>query len=108
MIKFLLIFKFIEFILCQNQQQKPLPSPSFGRIFNNSIKTKSFANNLSACTNPASYDFIQRAGTSKYYAIGDIQMSWIDAENYCQSFGAHLPVTVSASDTNFFRCKPIY
>ncbi|RMZ98887.1 macrophage mannose receptor 1-like [Brachionus plicatilis] len=102
MIAFLLIFNLIQFILCQHQQ-KPLPSPSFGRIFNKSMKTRSFDNNLSACSDPASYGFIQRAGTNKYYAIADIQMNWIDAENYCQSFGAHLPVAASASDTNFFR-----
>ncbi|RNA15691.1 macrophage mannose receptor 1 [Brachionus plicatilis] len=102
MIAFLLIFNLIQFILCQHQQ-KPLPSPSFGRVFNKSMKTRSFDNNLSACSDLASYGFIQRAGTNKYYAIADIQMNWIDAENYCQSFGAHLPVAASASDTNFFR-----
>ncbi|RNA05844.1 hypothetical protein BpHYR1_011337 [Brachionus plicatilis] len=102
MIKFLAILNLAQLILCQHQQ-KPLPSPSFGRIFNNSIKTRHFGNGLSACTNPASFGFIKRAGTTKYYSIADIQMNWIDGENYCQSFGAHLPVAVSASDTNFFR-----
>ncbi|RNA05364.1 hypothetical protein BpHYR1_026669 [Brachionus plicatilis] len=95
MIKFLAILNLINLILCQ-QQQKPLSSRSFGRDFNNSIRTRNFDNRISACTNPASYDFIQRAGTSKYYAIADIQMNWIDAENYCQKFGAHLPVASSA------------
>ncbi|RNA26341.1 hypothetical protein BpHYR1_004038 [Brachionus plicatilis] len=95
MIKLLAILNLIHVILCQNQQ-KPLPSPSFGRIFNNTIKTRNFGNGLSACTNPGSYGFIQRAGTTKYYLIADIQMNWIDGENYCQSFGAHLPVAASA------------
>ncbi|RNA41475.1 C-type lectin domain family 4 member M-like isoform X1 [Brachionus plicatilis] len=95
MIKFFAILNLIQLILCQHQQ-KPLPSPSFGRIFNNTIKTRNFDNSLSACTNPSSYGFIQRAGTTKYYAIADLQMNWIDGENYCQSFGAHLPVASSA------------
>ncbi|RNA34221.1 hypothetical protein BpHYR1_044889, partial [Brachionus plicatilis] len=30
----------------------------------------------------ASYGFIQRAGTNKYYATADLQMNWIDVENY--------------------------
>ena len=109
MIKFLAILNFIQLILCQNQQ-KPLPSPSFGRVFNNnnSNKTRNFDNIFSTCINPASNGFIQRVGTTKYYLIADIQMNWIDAENYCQSFGAHLPVATSASDTNFFRCELIF
>lgn len=103
MFKFLLAINLICLIVCQ-EQQKPLPSPSFGRVF----KAKNFDNSFSACTNPASYGFVQRAGTTKYYSIADIQMNWIDAENYCQSFGAHLPVATSASDINFFRCKKFF
>ena len=31
-------------------------------------------------------------------------MNWIEAENYCQSFGAHLPIPKNMDDINFFRC----
>lgn len=99
----------VNLILCE-QQQSPLPSPSFGRIFKNSNNTRNFFfpnNNILVCTNPAAYGFVQRAGTTKYYATADIQLTWIDAENYCQYFDAHLPVAVDASDMNFFRCKLI-
>ncbi|RNA28450.1 serine threonine kinase [Brachionus plicatilis] len=104
MIKNIILLCLIKLILCQ-QQQPPLPSPSFGRVFRNLIKTRNFYfnDNNSICTNPAAYGFVQRAGTAKYYATADLQMNWIDAENYCQFFGAHLPVAADASDNNFFR-----
>jgi len=56
------------------------------------------------CSNTKKFGFVQRVGTNKYYSVADLMMRWIDAENYCQSFGAHLPVVKSNADNDFLRC----
>jgi hypothetical protein len=83
-------------------QQNPLPSPCFGRRparFLDEITTKSI------CSDAANHGFVHRFGTNQYYSSGDLQMTWIDGETYCQSFGAHLPVVLNDNDQNFLRCK---
>jgi hypothetical protein len=93
----------------QPEQQNPLPAQSFGREFPDSrfLPTLSGSNSIktSVCLNPNNYGFVQRYGTNMYYALADLQMTWIDAETYCQSFGAHLPIIKSLDDNNFLRCN---
>jgi hypothetical protein len=35
--------------------------------------------------------------------VGDILMNWIDSENYCQTFGGHLPSISNQSDLDYLR-----
>lgn len=56
------------------------------------------------CQNPLNYGFILRPGTSNYYAISDLGMDWLSAENFCQRYGAHLPIVRKAEDTIYLRC----
>ncbi|CAF0711080.1 unnamed protein product [Brachionus calyciflorus] len=102
MIRKLILLCIIKLILCEEQQQ-PLPSPNYGRVFINTTSNFQSDKRVLTCSGPASYGFVQRAGTNKYYATADLQMNWVDAQNYCQSFGANLPVASRASDTDFFR-----
>ena len=116
-LKTILFLFIIDLIACKSisenskslQQQDPLPAPNFGREFPQSrfLPTLSGSNSIKSnvCLNPASYGFVRRFGTNKYYAFADLQMMWIDAETYCQSFGAHLPVVNNLDDNNFLRCE---
>ena len=101
MIKLTILF-LLPIIYCiENQQHKPLAPVNFGfkSRFGQSLNT-----NEIVCQNASKYGFTPRSGTNKYYAIADIFMNWIEAENYCQSFGAHLPIPKNMDDVNFFRC----
>ncbi|CAF0961902.1 unnamed protein product [Brachionus calyciflorus] len=102
MFRKLILFCMINLSLCQ-QQAEPLPSENYGRIFSNSTRNLPSDNRAVTCTSPLFYGFVQRAGTTKYYATADLQMNWIDAQNYCNSLGANLPVARSAVDIDFFR-----
>jgi len=70
---------------------------NFGRIFSKS-------NYVNVCFNPVAYGFVNRAGTFEYYMISDILMNWIDGENFCQKYEAHLPSIASQSDLDYLRC----
>ena len=61
--------------------------------------------NINVCQNPSKYGFIHRNGTNKYYAIADLMMRWVEGENYCKSFGAHLPIPKNIDDVYFLRGK---
>lgn len=74
-------------------------SPNLGREGLNLIQR------YLVCSQPNNFGFKKRGETNKYYAIGDFPMSWFEAENFCQSFGAHLPIVNSSEDTTFLRCK---
>lgn len=92
-------------VFCNNislHQQAALPPVNFGL---RSDFSQSGSHHLNVCQNPSKYGFTQRFGTNKYYAIADLMMRWIEGENYCQSFGAHLPVSKNMDDVNFFRCN---
>ena len=70
---------------------------NFGRIFSKSSSNK-------VCSNPVPYGFVNRVGTYEYYMISDILMNWIDGENFCQKYEAHLPSIASQSDLDYLRC----
>ena len=36
--------------------------------------------------------------------ISDILMNWMDGENYCQKYEAHLPSISTQSDLDYLRC----
>ncbi len=108
MFKYFLIASFISGIFMSQvpyDQKDPLPAPNFGRVFGERSDFSLNGNSkLTVCSNTSKFGFIQRSGTNRYYAVADLMMKWIDAENYCQSFGAHLPVVKSQADTDFLRC----
>jgi hypothetical protein len=102
----LLIIKSISSILAYYQlpeeQQNPLPASNVGR---RSSRFFGEITSNSVCSNPSYHGFVKRSGTNQYYSSADLQMTWIDGETYCQSFGAHLPVVLNDNDENFLRCK---
>ena len=104
LLKLISLWLLISYISCwkisvdsvEQEQQDPLPAQNFGREFPEARYLPTLSGSTSikkiVCLNPTSYGFVQRFGTNNYYAFADLQMTWIDAETYCQSFGAHLPV----------------
>ncbi len=110
---FFFTFCLIGLVICQEQQAPALPAPNFGRDYSitqsgtnarGDFSSNSFTRNA-VCSNPNNYGFVQRSGTTKFYSIADLMMMWLDGENYCQSFGGHLPVIRSQADQDFLRCK---
>ena len=57
------------------------------------------------CDDPKSFGFSRRPGTSEYYYIHDILLTWIDAEYLCKEKGAHLPSILEQSDLDYLRRK---
>ena len=55
------------------------------------------------CDNPESFGFNKRPGTTEYYYIHDILLTWIDGEYLCQKYGAHLPSVSIQSDLDYLR-----
>ena len=84
-------------INCQNGGSNYTSTENFGRIYSKS-------NYVNVCLNPVAYGFVNRAGTYEYYMISDILMNWIDGENYCQKYEAHLPSISAQSDLDYLRC----
>ncbi|CAF0733941.1 unnamed protein product [Brachionus calyciflorus] len=84
-----------------------IESPNFGREFsNNGFKTlfsKAVLNKYEVCLYPQNFGFIQRPSTNYLYSIADLQMPWLFAEDYCLSFGGHLPVIHISEDLDFLR-----
>ncbi len=99
-----MLFKTIIFIIsitatiAINETSYYISTENFGRIFSKS-------NYVNVCFNPFNYGFVNRADTNQYYMISDILMNWIDGENFCQKYEAHLPSISSQSDLDYLRCN---
>lgn len=69
----------------------------------NLAKNNSNDDQTTTCDDPKSAGFIRRPGTSEYYYIHDILLTWIDAEYLCREKGAHLPSISEQSDLDYLR-----
>ena len=66
-------------------------------------ETISNISQLITCNNTSKFNFVIRSGTHEFYYVVDILLNWIDAESFCQKFGAHLPSISVQSDLDFLR-----
>jgi hypothetical protein len=96
--KILISIVLITSTIALNGTSNYINTENFGRTFSKS-------NYGNSCFNPFNYGFVNRAGTNQYYMISDILMNWIDGENFCRKYEAHLPSISSQSDLDYLRCK---
>lgn len=56
-----------------------------------------------ACQNPSKYGFMQRVDGRNAYALTDLTLNWNEAMNFCQTYGARLPVVRNSTDLNILK-----